>query len=387
MFVPAFVLLTSSLLGSNTEAQAPAVPKSVPFVSTRFARTPPRGEDPTLHVDVRKVPRGSGSDEVEVVLKPIGFDEAGAASWTTNAERSPKPFRDLLLSWNVATPEETGFCVEVRVAPDEKSEWSSWMYVGDWGVVPALDKQTVIDGGRIDTDYFRGDRTFVRAQARVRAFAHESAPHKELRLVRLGMCFSNRELLVPSTVNDPPLPSGLTEGSNPPPWMQCLHVPYRSQKAEKPEIAGRICSPTSLAMVLAYRGVDRPTLDVATRAFDAAHDIYGNWPRNIQAAFSLGVPGYLTRFVSWPEVHAMIADGTPLVLSIVVKEGELRGAPYTKTDGHLLVLVGFDSEGDCYVNDPAASDRSRGEIIYKRNDLEKVWLERGGTAYVLLPKP
>jgi len=75
------------------------------------------------------------------------------------------------------------------------------------------------------------------------------------------------------------------------------------------------------------------------------------------------------------------------VISVGVKEGQLTGAPYTTTSGHLLVLRGFDEQNDCLVNDPAAIDAEHGQLTYKRSELETCWLARGGTAYVLLPRP
>ena len=61
-------------------------------------------------------------------------------------------------------------------------------------------------------------------------------------------------------------------------------MPFRSQKVERKEIRGRICSPTSVSMVLAYRGVDRPTEEVAQTIFDESNRIFGNWPRAVAGA-------------------------------------------------------------------------------------------------------
>jgi hypothetical protein len=138
-------------------------------------------------------------------------------------------------------------------------------------------------------------------------------------------------------------------------------------------------------MVLAYRGVERPTREVADLVYDAVHEIYGNWPRAVQAAYTYGVPGYLTRFSDWDEVRREIAGGQPLIVSVRAAEGELRGAPYPSTDGHLLVLVGFTRTGDVVVNDPAAPEAATVRRVYARSELETVWLRRGGTAYVLGP--
>ena len=141
-------------------------------------------------------------------------------------------------------------------------------------------------------------------------------------------------------------------------------------------------------MVMGSRGADRTVSDVAWRAYDRRFDIYGNWPRNIQAAFSLGVPGYLTRLSTFDEAAALLRDGHPLIISIQVRRGELRGAPYESTGGHLIVLTGLTPDGGATVSDPASGTPETGELIYRQEDLRRVWLERTlGTTYVLLPRP
>jgi hypothetical protein len=326
------------------------------------------------HIEVPKASpwvrtaRGEAHGTPGIVLEP---KPDGEASFTSGVVSAAAPFRDVLVSWNVETPTASGFAVELRVAAASGTEWSPWLYVGDWGVVPKLEKVRTFDGGVLDTDYLRGEREFGRAELRVRAFAASGAPR--LFVERLTICFSNRQQAVD--------PFGEAWGEV---RAQSLDVPCRSQKAEAAEIAGRICSPTSLAMVMAYRGVERSTLAVASAAFDAEHDIYGNWPRNVQAAFSFGVPGYLTRLSRWREVEAHFARGEPLIASISVKPGELDGAPYKSTAGHLIVLVGFTQGGDVIVNDPAARDAEHARLVYSRAQLQRVWMGRGGTAYVLL---
>jgi len=295
---------------------------------------------------------------------------------TTPVQSGEFGFRDLIASWNVDAPPGTGFVVELRVDAEGDGSWSSWMHLGDWGesAPPVAERATACAGGRVEVDEFRGERTFRAAQVRVRARATE--PGLELRVRRLTLCFSDRERTVAPLA--PP---------DARPWGRVLDVPTRSQKTERPEIAGRICSPTSVAMVLAYRGVEASTLAVAERAFDVAHDIYGNWPRNVQTAYSFGVPGYLARFGDWARVERIVAEGTPLVLSIAVKPGQLANAPYESTPGHLVVLVGFDAEGHCVVNDPAVPDPASARRTYRRDEMETVWMRRGGTAYVLEARP
>ncbi len=288
------------------------------------------------------------------------------------------PFQELLPSWNVAVPAGAGFCVELRVGRRSDGLWSPWLYAGDWGEpVPGVARVERFDGGRVEVDWFRSDETFDRVQYRVRA---RRAPDGEgPELVRFALCLSRRGQ------DEPPSRAGAID-PDPRAWQRRLPVPFRSQRAEGPALASRICSPTSVAMVLAYRGVERPTAEVAALLYDAQHDIYGNWPRAVQGAFTYGVPGYVARFDDWADVRGHVAAGQPLVCSIAAKDGELRGAPYGATSGHLLVLVGFDERGDVLVNDPAAVAPEQGRATYRRDDFERVWMARGGTAYVLLPR-
>ncbi len=298
---------------------------------------------------------------------------------TTEVERGAHAFRDLLVSWNVDVPAHTAIVVELRVQRDVDSgidgAWSPWMHLGDWGesaLVPPLDARvTTCAGGRVDIDYFRGDELFVGAELRVRA-STDAADAGSVDVRRLRLCFSDRKRSVSPVAASDPRPLGVV-----------LDVTPRRQGVEAPAITARICSPTSVAMVLDWRGIHASTAEVAARAFDAAHDLYGNWPRNVQAAYSLGVPGYLTRYSDWAAVERTIAEKTPIVISIAVESGELQGAPYESTAGHLIVLVGFDAAGDCVVNDPAVHEADRVRRTYRRADLERVWMARGGTAYVL----
>ncbi|MCC6358382.1 MAG: C39 family peptidase [Phycisphaerales bacterium] len=323
----------------------------------------------------RLEPAGTG-----VELTPAAEGEAVYESPVIETEGK---FNELVLSWNVATPSGAGFCVEARVGRRADGFWSPWLYFGDWGAPPPSPEKCVkFAEGSINVDYFVSEQRFDRLQYRVRAAGIGSG---SLLLDRLAICASDTSGLPDSW--RPPPPVDLRPRPDAARWQRRLDVPWRSQKTEKPEIAGRICSPTSVSMVLEYRGIRRSTADVAAACFDPAHDIYGNWPRNVQAAYDLGAPGYLARFSDWDAVRRLIAAGQPLIISIrVPAEGDLPGAPYKTTDGHLLVLVGFDGAGSAEVNDPAAVDATSGQVRYRMCDLEKVWMKNtGGLAYVIQP--
>ncbi len=316
---------------------------------------------------------------LDPIRQPANVEDDGSACFTS-APIAPKlSFSELLASFNADVPAGAGLWFEVRVARTRDSDWSEWMRMSEWGGgFPEREATLEIDGGAIDVDYFRSPVEWARAQFRVIGWKG-SAKDAAIKLSRVDLTFSSRDAFAPPNPDAPrPIPDAA--------WRTRLDVPFRSQRDAGAELASRVCSPTSVAMVMEFYGVKRSEADVAARLFDAKHDLYGNWTRAVEGAYSFGVDGYLARFAEWDPVERSIAIGQPLVISIAAKPGELRGAPYESTAGHLLVLCGFDASGDVCVNDPAAANAADGRRSYSRADLETCWLKRGGTAYVLLSK-
>jgi len=298
------------------------------------------------------------------------------AHFETAVLHAPTAFDSALISWNVDSPAECGFRVEMRVG-QSTGGMSPWLSVGDWGEpLPRAAAATEFEGGRIKVDYFVGRESFERVQLRVIATT-SAATCEPLRVARLAISLSR---------DGRPVGASVDAAETEPGRSSVLRVPFRSQKMEDRRISGRICSPTSVAMVMSYYGISRSTREIADRCFDPRHDIYGNWPRNIQAAYSFGCGGYLTRLSGLTEAERFIRNGRPLVLSIrVAMPGGLNGAPYRATEGHLLVLRGFDERGNPLVNDPAGADPASGVLAYDRAEFEAAWIGgSGGVAYVLL---
>jgi hypothetical protein len=202
---------------------------------------------------------------------------------------------------------------------------------------------------------------------------------------RLAVCYSGivsdskqREKIHEST-NDPTTrPSTIGE------WARDLKVPFRGQGDFKNPKAlwGMICSPTSISMVLSFYGIDKTTVENAMAIYDSQYDMFGNWGRAVSRAGELGLDAQLERFRNWDQVHARIAQGTPVIASIRFKRGEVKGFLYEFTLGHLIVIRGFKSNGDVIVNDPARRDKGNG-VIYKPEELAKAWFNNGGVGYVI----
>lgn len=161
-----------------------------------------------------------------------------------------------------------------------------------------------------------------------------------------------------------------------------LDVPMRSQyKADKPDERGW-CSPAALSMLLGYWGVDRALPDIAAKVYDATYGGTGNWAFNVALAGMLGMRGAVAHLRNLAHAAAFIEAGIPLALSIAWKSGELPGAPIDHADGHLVVLRGFDRQGDPIVNDPA---QPAIKSTYPHDSFEHAWLTHGGVAYLIAP--
>lgn len=303
-----------------------------------------------------------------VVLERPSVSESEDGSLVSPVLERDEPFSEAIVSWNIAY--DTGGRVEARVR-QATGAWTRWLRVGVFGehqdgTLPVREDGPV----RVDVDYIVSSEPLDAIQWRVVSATGEAS------VDRVAVCFTSRD--GSRTTDD--------IETRPSAARVRLDVPFRNQYTDREELAGRLCSPASTSMVLAYRGVDCGVGRVASKAHDQEFDLYGNWPRNVQAAYELGVPGYVTRFDDWREVEALLSEGQPIIASIRAEEGELRGAPYDSTGGHLIVLRGLDSRGDLFVSDPAVRDAAVGELVYRRADLTRVWLGRGkGTAYILLP--
>jgi hypothetical protein len=163
-----------------------------------------------------------------------------------------------------------------------------------------------------------------------------------------------------------------------------IAVPPLSQFEEDSDLRQRVCSPTSVAMVLQHWGRQVSVAELAAEMFHPDLDLYGVWLCAIQAAARRGIPGYLLRFPDWASAWWCLAHGLPIVASIRYTAGEVTGAAIARTPGHLLVLTGVD-DGDVLVNDPAAPARAAVPRRYRLDEITRVWLDRSGVGYVFCP--
>jgi hypothetical protein len=299
----------------------------------------------------------------------------GAASGTlTSKTLKVAAFDELVPSWNAATPGAGSVTVEVRA--QTAAGWSRWFSFGTWRSAegPGGEGRSSLNGqkdaaGQMLTDTLRLNAGATGYQYRV-----------TLRGAGTGV-----RLLAFNTSDRARRTAGLGQPGDRATWGKVVDVPGRSQMLY-PDGGEVWCSPTSVAMILAGHGVNVTVPQAARGTFDRAYDGTGNWPFNAAYAGALGMRAFVTRLPSLAQAERYTAAGVPLAVSLGWKKGELPGAPLASSDGHLMVLVGFDAQGNPVLNDPAAATDAGVRRSYPRAAFERQWLTySGGLSYVIAP--
>ena len=274
------------------------------------------------------------------------------------------PVRHLVPSLSVLA--DIDYAMRFEVSAKIGGTWSPWVGTVGIGLAEFPSLPAATDALASEVDLFTSAAPLGPLRLRIRL--RTAAPSALLAapwIATLSACDLDPLALERSTVSTPRLP-----------------VPARSQMVEPAEIARRICSPTSVAMVLDYWGAGPALGPLAAEIFHAGLDSYGVWPAAIRAAGRRGVAGYLLRFPDWASAAWCLERKLPVIASLRYAEGELTGAAIAETAGHLVVFTGAEAD-DVLVNDPAAATAAEVPRRYRLAEIRRVWLDRAGVGYVL----
>jgi hypothetical protein len=291
-------------------------------------------------------------------------------------------FNTVVVSWNAVTPTASALQVEARVRIN--GVWSKYYQLGFWTTDPKQTPQSFTGQadqfGDVDTDTLKLKLYADALQIRVQFSSQFMGQSPILLGLAAVMSDSAQHFTLRPLISDKRA------------WGTDLPVPMRSQMIY-PNGGTVWCSPTSTTMLLEYWGkkLGRSLADTvpiaAKTVWDSTYDGAGNWSFNMAYAGSKGLKAYVHRLGNLTEAEKYIARGIPLALSIAWKFGALTGAALPSSNGHLLVLRGFAKNGDPIVNDPAAATDVAVRRVYKRAELEKIWIEAsGGIVYILEAK-
>ena len=318
----------------------------------------------------------------------IRFPDPVHGDYESAIHAVPAGFTSAIASWNIESPPTAWVDVGMRARIGQR--WTMWFDMGEWspdlsgGHRHSRNGQHDADG-RVDTDTLVLARPANAVQLRVVMHPSHGGGSPSLRLLAVTT----------DTETNRPVSDGAARRSTA--WGMDLPVPERTQRigSEGGRYGGggdSWCSPASISMVMAFWAHEsgKPSWDVdvadaAAGTFDPAYDGCGNWPFNVAFASQHGLEGWVARLPTLVELERYVALGIPVVASIRVSPGDLDGAPYPKTAGHLLVVRGFTSRGDVIVNDPYAQPGSI-RRIYDRTQFEHVWQGGShGAVYLIAP--
>ncbi len=336
-------------------------------------------------------------------------DPATGEVTLTSPEIDPQiAWDELVLSWNVDSPTDTGLKFEARgVYPDHTTRWyvmGLWSAPGSQLPRESVNKQRDADGNVL-TDTLVLQRPGPRLQVRISVVSPPSSavsppdnhrPNSEVRGPQSGSGLSPLtshlspilKLLTLSFLDSKSLKPVLEP--NRAAWGKTVDVPERSQLAYKDQQGW--CSPTSLSMVLAYWGkqlnrpeMDRDVPDIANCIYDPQWKGTGNWPFN--TAFAGAYPGmraYVARFTDVSELEDWIAAGIPVICSVSYRLMHGKG----QSDSHIVVCVGFTPDGDAVINDPWAhvEKGERVRCTVPRANLIAAWKVSKFTVYLVYPE-
>jgi len=303
----------------------------------------------------------------------VGFPRRG--TWTGPETVADFPFTELVPSWNVVTPKDTGVFFHVRMRDVKSRKWSPWLFVGRWGrtVNARADERLPNDritrfahgAVRIDMPFVLLSRPADAYQVRATLQSFDLDPTVNPSVHRVAVAYSG-------VVADPAERAQLLGRDGPKHGgARDLPVPYVSQHDAPPALCESVCLPACVTMVLAYWKVDRPLVENALAIYDPDTGMFGNGARAVARAGELGLGGWVQRVRDWEQVRAMIRRGQPVIASVRTNQG---GA-------HLIVIRGFTKDGNVIVNDPL--DRGKGGTARKADELGRAWFDCGGFALVI----
>lgn len=296
-------------------------------------------------------------------------------------------FNKLIVSWNAETPKDTSIKVEAKVFivnsnSATKGKWSEWVSWGQWGTeIKRKSDDTRYNDVQINTDTvnIKNNKVANKLQLKVTFISENSKNTPILRQLIIDH-INKKEKNISNYNYDEIIVNKI------------IDIPCISQMLRDKSICHRICSPTSLTMLLNGLGEKLVVEDVAWKCFDYKYDGFGNWVYNVAFAASLKYEAYV-KFGSIEALKNEILKGYGVAVSVKYTNDlnnksypYVEGAP-TTTEGHLIVVCGMQcnesNEKYVIVNDPAGKNDEEVRRKYKLNEFIEAWNTSDNIMYII----
>lgn len=276
------------------------------------------------------------------------------------------PFNEVIISWNTNRPLHGKYRIYVRIL---LADWSEWIHYADWG---ANEQSTYEYTHNLEIKSSQ-DTINIVSQNNATAFevivyAVDETPSDDS--VHL---FVSTERLPHQFISECSKKSIL------------LQVPGISQFSLNNPIGPRICSPVSLTSVLQFLSKTQKInpLEFASHVVDHHWGIYGNWILNCaQAYVELESAWFcwVERISSFNRIMTSLHNHIPVIASV---RGPLLGSAQDYSEGHLMVVCGYDHSDDSVIcMDPAFPKHHQTLVKYPFSEFLNAWERRGFIAYM-----
>ena len=264
-----------------------------------------------------------------------------------------------LPSWNGHVfNENSAFKIFIRFYND--GVWSNWLTAGYWkNHIWGSYGATSYTGGEINIDYVKLNSYHQIFQFSV-AIGRISTTTKSPQFSKLSIYLSDSRTT--DNIN-------YTELLNDKPAPIFIDTDHYYQYDLDDAIGASICSPTTVSMILRSFSINVDPVEFARATKDPYWGIFGVWPRVVQNAHEYGLDGAVTRYRNWSDCYDVLSQGGRIGMSL--------GPPLYS--GHLIMLAGFDENGNPLVHDSARRDGYK--HLFNKDDLGRSWFAKGGIAY------
>jgi hypothetical protein len=316
-------------------------------------------------------------------LSENGGGFASRGCYTSEVIFLKYPANEMILTWNGAAPANASFDVEFRIRGGG-ADWSGWYQLGAWK--PEKWKrlnQNDRTYGPLKVDHLKAVCEFNEVQYRLQFRSGDGLQTAVVR--RVSLCVSDvGRGHVPSTNMSPEDMSfeNMSPVDLPVPWLS-QYDPVAVKDEEM--IRCGVCAATVVTMVLNYHGIAVEVAEIARRAYDPNANIFGNWAFLIAAASEFGPDAWVQRFNDLKGIEELLIGGTPVIITVSYKKGDLSVKPDRESPGHLIVVRGVTKAGDFICNDPDVRDPAEfgRPMIYPRRELARAFFGHGGVALIV----
>src|SRR3990167_9126465 len=287
-------------------------------------------------------------------------------------EGTPK-YTQLILSWNAHRPKQGHYTFYVQPRNAVTKQWAkNWIKMMEWG--DQIQRSHCITK-EPEANYFyvrlEGAGSEYSDAFKIKAECNNGASLENLRLI--NVCISD---LLNFMHQDP---DGLENLQS----VEIKGIPRFSQFELGHKDADRMCSTTSLAMLLSYfTKRDTDPLEVAKGSYDDGLDAYGSWPFNTAHAFERHSKKFfkVQRLPSFKDLHGYLIRGIPVIVSI---RGFIPTGALDYQSGHIILITGLNGKRKRVIcHDPAFPSSRKVRHEYALGDFLKSWERSNRMAFV-----